>query len=93
MSWMNNKGQESKEPVLFSYNGYSNRETWATALQLSNDQDLYLFFRGKSAEQIKAGVWEIDFHSSDYTPMSNFVLKDIGDLSKVNWSEVAEALS
>lgn len=71
-------------------NGYKNRETWAVALHLSNDQDLYNRYKGLSASAIQRKV-EHDL-SGDRYELVHAMARDAGDMDKVDWVEVSEAL-
>lgn len=86
-----------------TYEGWTNRETWATSLHLNNDQGLY-----EQARSIVAsgGPWALrDFVEEtldlwdclvEYGTIPRWVLimaADIGSLWRVNWPEVAEGLT
>ena len=88
------------------YNGWTNRETWATALWIDNDQGLYY-----NAKQMTAGYdgdvrgladaleeWIgelLDMESVLSAPQAQrkeiiLMSSDIGSLYRVNWYEIAE---
>lgn len=80
---------------MSNYNGYSNRETWATVLQISNTKSLYDTNYGQPSDVLKMRFYQTA-KQYNYRPDSikedwANALSDIGDLSKVNWDEVAEA--
>lgn len=77
------------------YNGWSNRETWAVHLWLTQDQPIYasvvdlLAQEGRvfeKAERLKEFVE--DLYSDNPT-----VLSDIGSLWRVEWDEIVEAFT
>lgn len=69
-----------------TYNGWTNRETWATALQLDNNQQTY-----NDVRAIADRVWgEDDTLGQAGTPFSDDGLHDI---MKARVSRVAEELS
>jgi len=85
------------------YNGWTNRETWATALHLNNDQGLYETVRDWAvsnweedeseavtvlSESIEDFVTELV--ESDWDGVK-FMRSDIGSLYRVNWREIAES--
>jgi len=78
-----------------TYNGWTNRETWAAHLYITNDQGLYEYMREQeSGEGIK------DWFESQVTLMienqchrdTALMLTDIGSLWRVDWVEVYGAL-
>jgi hypothetical protein len=85
------------------YNGWSNRETWATSLHLNNDQGLYETVRDWAvsnweedeseavtilAESIEDFVTEL--LETDWDGVK-FMRYDIGSLWRVNWREIADS--
>lgn len=86
-----------------TYNGWVNRETWATALHLSNHEGLYNVCRQmcedgprQGAERIKdfveRAVEEV-LHPGD-EPAAQWVrlmISDVGSFWRVNWDDVAES--
>jgi len=59
----------SPESVRSSYNGWSNYETWAVNLWLTNEQGIYNFCRGLArravrdapeCEQVREGIWTVE---------------------------------
>jgi hypothetical protein len=82
-----------------TYNGWTNRETWATALHISNDQgledtaaeltrdaaDVY-----RLADALECFVDEVldDDHVRE-NPHAFMMLTDIGSLWRVDWREIA----
>jgi hypothetical protein len=85
------------------YNGWTNRETWATALHLDNDQGLYETVRDWAvsnleedeneavtvlAESIEDFVTELVETDWDGVKSMRY---DIGSLWRVNWREIADS--
>ena len=84
------------------YNGYTNYETWAVNLWLSNEQGLYY-----AVQEIVADHWADDYRSqgeaaeavkdwlTEQMPEVEGLWADLlnGAISEVNWSEVAEAFA
>lgn len=85
------------------YNGWTNRETWATMLHIDNDQGLLLPLlevaqRNESvrevAEEIEAFLTEdvLNFDNVSTNHNAFLMLTDIGSLYRVNWQEIAQSL-
>lgn len=77
------------------YNGWTNRETWAAFTWLTNDETMYHDVRGSCAEAIQdyvEGLAEQDERSSVGNELM-VMFEDIGSLWRVNWEEIAKALS
>jgi hypothetical protein len=92
------------------YNGWSNRETWAANLHMTNDEGwsksldeavVESHARGDSKYGTGHAIEQVfndyldgmaDFLSSSGTLMGNFemVLRDVGSVWRVNWTEIAE---
>lgn len=82
------------------YNGWTNRETWATALHIDNDEGLLtpILEVAKShdnlndlADEIEAFISEVLEWDNVSTNRNAFImLTDIGSLYRVNWREIAE---
>ena len=87
------------------YNGWSNRETWAANLHMSNDQGWYLKGLEAVAEVKKKGYVDGRFALADALEevFNDFladadmpfefevnVLRDVGSLWRVDWVEIAE---
>lgn len=87
------------------YNGWTNRETWATALHLNNDQGLY-----KTVQDWAVSNWEEQEDEAEAVTVlaesiEDFVTElvetdwdgvksmryDIGSLWRVNWREIAQS--
>lgn len=81
------------------YNGWTNRETWAVALHINNDQGLLSPILevaqlhenlGELADEIEAFITEVlDFDNISTNRNAFMMLQDIGSLYRVNWYEVA----
>ena len=80
------------------YNGWSNRETWATALHINNDKESYYHAQSLAegytddksglADALEEYVTELlDADWDGVKPMRY----DIGSLWRVNWMEIAES--
>jgi hypothetical protein len=89
--------------MIEEYNGWSNRETWATALHINNDQGLYETVRDWAvsnweedeseavtilAESIEDFVNELLETDWDGVKSMRY---DIGSLWRVNWREISES--
>lgn len=80
------------------YNGWKNRETWAVALWLTNDEVAYHnameLVQGKSPEQAAADLRDrLQEEASRRIPEASLWADLIqGALSEVDWLEVAKAL-
>ena len=82
------------------YNGWSNRETWATALHIDNDEGLLAPILEVAqlhdnltdlAGEIEAFISEVlDFDNVSTNRNAYIMLTDIGSLYRVNWREIAE---
>lgn len=81
-----------------AYQGWTNRETWAVHLWLTNEEPLYLEARNiakaqPNARRAGADLW--DWTADNVIPESvTGFSRDIinAALARVNWPEVAEAL-
>lgn len=83
------------------YNGWSNRETWATALHINNDEGLLSPILevaqlhetvGDLADEIEAFVSEVlDFENVSTNRNAFMMLQDVGSLYRVNWWEIADS--
>ncbi|WP_217913099.1 DUF7249 family protein [Miltoncostaea marina] len=83
------------------YNGWTNRETWAVALHLSNDEGMYEAARAVlgsvASERAAADTLEdwtrslFEERGADARTLLLMAL-DIGSLWRVNWREVAASL-
>ena len=87
------------------YNGWRNRETWAMALWLDNDQGLYNQARELVRESIKEGgnlydaervlkewVEELEQDACEESRKELCsMFHDIGSLWRVDWAEVTES--
>ena len=89
------------------YNGWTNRETWATALWIDNDQGLYYNAQTMAegynedqrglADALEEWITEmLDFEELLSSPPAQRKIlvsmsSDIGSLYRVNWWEIAES--
>lgn len=87
------------------YNGWTNRETWATALHLNNDQGLYETVRDWASSNWEEQESETEAVTVLAESIEDFVEElletdwdgvkymryDIGSLYRVNWREIAES--
>ncbi len=86
------------------YNGWTNRETWATHLWLTNDEFTYSsarqvvgtefefeFMRAEALEDFVGDILNGEHIYSDQDQV-NAMASDIGSLWRVNWREIVEAL-
>lgn len=81
------------------YNGWTNRETWACHLHLSNDQGMYESCREATRESLEEYVCELldpaywrDSFGESMPREIELMKDDIGSLWRVNWDEIVEAL-
>jgi len=84
-----------------SYNGFTNRETWAVSLHIHNDQGLYseyvdMLNRSNSqhefAKELEDWFTELVFTILEDGKLSNEargMVLDIGSLWRVDWYELA----
>lgn len=84
------------------YNGWTNRETWATALHIDNDEGLLnpvlnvtkLHNNTRElADEIQAFIIDdvLNFDNISTNHTAFLMLCDIGSLYRVNWYEIAES--
>lgn len=84
------------------YNGWTNRETWATALHINNDEGLInpLNEAAKLHKNLNDMAGEIENFINEVLDFDNIstnrnafmMLQDIGSLYRVNWREIAESI-
>ncbi len=84
------------------YNGWTNRETWATALHIDNDEGLLAPILEVAqlhdnlydlADEIRDFIEEVlDFDNVSTNRNAFSMLTDIGSLYRVNWQEIAQNL-
>lgn len=87
------------------YNGWSNRETWATALYINNDEGLYKTVQDWAVSNLEEQEDEAEAVTVLAESIEDFVTElldydwdgvksmryDIGSLWRVNWREVAQS--
>jgi hypothetical protein len=84
------------------YNGWTNRETWAAALHINNDEGLLNPINEVAklhenlndlADEIQAFINEdvLTFENISTNRNAFLMLQDIGSLYRVNWREIAES--
>lgn len=74
------------------YNGWTNRETWATHLWLTSDEDYYQEYRNQTADDIRRGLTMLFASNGPIDGNTLSMITDIGSLWRVNWDEIANAL-
>lgn len=82
-----------------TYNGWINRESWAAALWLNNDEGLYRWTRESIADAVRHGE-RLDEATRlfvddmfDGLPAATASMRnDIGSLWRVDWQAVGESL-
>jgi hypothetical protein len=88
-----------------TYNGWTNRETWALNLWLSNDQGLYETTRervadavneyseGIAGEAVKAFWEELTDPNEELMSAEDILqmVRDIGSVYRVDWDEIGAA--
>jgi hypothetical protein len=88
-----------------TYEGWTNRETWAAMLWINNDQGLYETVQELTQhlhecespimclEESLENLFDDAFSDiSEMTAMGLIMLKDIGSLYRVNWREIASTI-
>jgi hypothetical protein len=88
--------------VNTEYNGWTNRETWAAALHINNDEGLINPLSevaklhdnlNDMAEEVEGFISEVlDFDNISTNRNAFLMLQDIGSLYRVNWREIAESI-
>ncbi len=77
-------------------NGYTNEETYQAALWMTNDYDVWQYVRSYSASQLESflkGMLAVTTSSvCEHTNEIAQQLAKIGDLRRVNYNELSEAL-
>jgi hypothetical protein len=71
-----------------TYNGWKNRETWLVNLWFGDSYHYAETGETVTAEQIEA---MIDEHIDEVVPSDCGFVRDLIDLSRVDWDELAEA--
>jgi hypothetical protein len=79
-----------------TYNGWTNRETWATALHIDNEQRLQakvleLAKENQTQRELADAIesWIDDYFDENWV-QARTMREDIGSLYRVNWWEIAE---
>ena len=82
-----------------TYNGWTNYETWACNLWLTNDEGMYHSARSlESSQDLQEWVEGLrsildDPNIKKESEMLTNMFNDIGSVWRVNWDEVFEAIS
>jgi hypothetical protein len=86
------------------YNGWTNRETWAAALHLSNDEGLYNAAReiaqrdeyGDAVKSMVEEIYEDVLHNGTAAwtdrQTARMLVADVGSLWRVDWKAVRDSL-
>lgn len=76
------------------YNGWANRETWAVALYIGDDEGLSETCRGLDAYHLKANFEDLaaDVVDGEASRDLRMMMLDIGSLWRVDWQEVANSV-
>ena len=76
-----------------TYNGWTNRETWACNLWLNNDESMYQFVYTEvgSPQALQEWVEGLDDLKSESEILRN-MFNDIGSMWRVNWDEIFNGL-
>jgi len=86
------------------YNGWTNRETWAFNLWLTNNEGDYNYWKEQAKQQKDANklaqelkefledLWiSLIDNPAETTREARLMLQDIGDIDNINYYEVAQA--
>lgn len=81
------------------YNGWSNRETWAAALMIDNDEGMYMMSRELLADLPERSVYHasqaleewIDELCEELPGFELAWLKEVGSTWRIDWHEIALA--
>ncbi len=87
------------------YNGWSNRETWAAALHIDNDEGSYTYAREIAKEYpnkyqfadalrrwVEDMIEAVYHEPSEACEWARLAAKDIGSLDRVDWQEIADGI-
>lgn len=86
-----------------TYNGWTNRETWAAGLHITNDEGLYSMALERircfdpETDAVAAGDELSDWYDEIVDEFGDsegirLMMRDVGSAWRVNWQEVAENL-
>jgi len=91
--------RDSRTPDEQGYNGWTNYETWAVNLHLTNDESLYLAtLQCQNANEIKQFVDDMIegllYGNCDHLSPTKLLLQDLvgTGLQSVNWREIYDVL-
>jgi hypothetical protein len=90
-----------------TFNGWSNRETWAFMLHVSNDEGLSAMFADtirdersdpayavqRDAEALLTRAGYVDTFGGPWPDALADIAAEVGSLWRIDWAEVAEALT
>tara|TARA_R100000808_G_scaffold3870_4_gene13220 strand:+ start:333 stop:611 length:279 start_codon:yes stop_codon:yes gene_type:complete len=75
-----------------TYSGWTNRETWAAHLWITNEEDLYLMaLQTANSEMLEDWIDEM-FDLKSQSEKLTTMFDDIGSLWRVNWGEIYDAI-
>jgi hypothetical protein len=78
---------------MSDYKGWTNRETWAAWVHISNNETYYNLCKGWNPAEMGRDLGKA---LSDPNPNDRFQVvaaEDIGNISRVNWNEIAAAFA
>lgn len=76
-----------------TYNGWANRETWAAWVGITNSQFWLELCTGWDAADMAATLSSTLANPNPHDRAQLDLVENIGDVSRVNWAEIAAALA